>query len=90
MLTEVCKLYWVDVKAECVRHDWYTRGTNAEYEKLQRYIWDNAGDLHNIAENRAEVLQHIAEDILAHSDTEYSLLDIMTCLAGKCLIYYVN
>lgn len=55
MYKEVCKLYWGEVQEECIRHNWYTRGTNAQFESLQKYVWNNAGDQHNIAtENYVE------------------------------------
>lgn len=91
MYKEICKLYWPEIQSECIKHDWYTRGTNAEFYKLQDYVWDNAGDRNNLTPVKyAEVLQHIAEDILAHSRTEYSLADIMTVLAEKCFRYFVD
>ena len=91
MYKEICKLYWGEVQEECIRHNWYTRGTNAQFESLQEYVWNNAGDQHNIAtENYVEVLQHIAEDILRHSDTEYSVEDIMTCLGMRCFRYFAT
>ena len=91
MLTEVCKLYWAEIQEECIRHNWYTRGTNAEYGKLRDYVWNNAEDRHNLAtKNYTEVLLNIAEDILEHSDTEYSLTDIMTCLGMRCIRYFTE
>lgn len=89
MYKEICKLYWGEIQSECIKHNWYTRGTNAQYEKLQEYVWNNAGDQHNLAtEKYVEVLQHIAEDISTHSETEYTVCDIMNCLAAACFRYF--
>ena len=91
MYKEICKLYWAEIQSECIKHNWYTRGTNAQYGRLQEYVWNNAEDKHNLAtENYVEVLQHIAEDILRNSDTEYSVEDIMTCLGMRCVRYFVT
>lgn len=87
MYKEICKLDWCDVRNLCVEHQWYTRGTNAEYSRLQKYVWDN---YELPSENYVEVLQHIAEDILRHSDTEYSVEDIMTCLGMRCVRYFTT
>lgn len=89
MYKEFCKLYWTEVQSECIKHNWYTLGTSAQYRKLQEYVLNNADEGHNLAtENYMEVLQHIAEDILWHSDTEYPVEDIMTCLGMRCIRYF--
>ena len=85
MYKEVCMLDWCDVRHLCIEHQWYTCGTNAEYSRLQKYVWDN----HELpSEKYADILQHIAEDISTHSETEYTVRDIMNCLAAACFRYF--
>ena len=44
----------------CIENDWYTRGTNAEYEKMLDFVRDSKPTISNIFT--------VAKDIYSHSD----------------------
>ena len=66
-----------DLHYLCNKRQWYTYGTNEEYENLFARLKENGEYIHLTTEK----LQEIAEDILSHSKTEYSLVEIMCSLA---------
>lgn len=49
-----------EVMQACIRHDYYTCGTCAEYEKMLDFVRDNSYSL--------EGLYYVARDIARHSD----------------------
>lgn len=80
---QIVKLDWNDVQGICIERNWYTCGTNEEFSTLQQAVWA----LDNLNGDSCLWLcglQRIAEDIKAHSETEYEVADIMTALNFKC------
>lgn len=75
------KLYSGDLRILCIRKNWYTEGTNEEYELLL--------NIPNEHENiDTETIVDIAEDILAHSHTEYDLPAICFEVAEICHSFF--
>ena len=58
---EIRTLTAYNLRALCIRQNWYTRGDNAEYEHL---LYDLAGGKPHLT---TEDIIEIAEDIAAHS-----------------------
>lgn len=50
-----------DVRQACIENDWYTRGTNKEYDRMLGMC---SGEL------TEELLERIVVDIVSHSDLE--------------------
>lgn len=73
---------WDDVRGPCISNGLYTKGDSKAYAMLQQLIehWDGLGWILN-----TEMLQIVAEDILDHSDTDYSLEELMYELQFKCV-----
>lgn len=63
-----------DLRTLCILHDWYSRGTCKEYDKL----FQKACSIDNLT---TEDIADIAEDIIEHSDEEtlegYEFEDVM-------------
>lgn len=68
-----------DVRSMCIAEDLYTCGTNKEYEAM--FYMVNA--LYPKSILTGEDLYPIAADILAHSNTDMEVADIMFLLAEK-------
>jgi len=80
-MVETRKLYSEDLRRLCIRHNWYTKGTNDEYIPLL-----NAVDkLENVT---TEEIANIAENILRYSDTDYPLVAICFEIAEICHSYF--
>ena len=61
-ITTTRKLYWDDLRSLCIAMNWYTHGTNADYEGLF--------DLIHHKEITDDLLTDIAVNIFEHSDIE--------------------
>jgi len=70
-----------DLRQLCIQKNWYTRGTNSEYEKLLELA---------DCEISTATIVFIAEDILKHSETEYPLECICFEIARICYSYFVE
>lgn len=70
-----------DLRALCIERKFYTCGDNEEYDNLFRMLRDANGDCGELTD---ALIQSLAEDIKAHSDTDYEVCDIMTAIASKC------
>lgn len=70
-----------DVREMCIQHQYYTRGNNQAYSNM----FDMIPKEEDVSD---EVLTAVAEDILAHSNTEDTLEDVLTYLAFRinCVI----
>ena len=66
-----------DVRRECVENNWYTRGTNKDYDKMLEFV--SAKEPTN-----ANMLK-VASDILEHSNTEDSIDFILYCISNYCV-----
>ena len=53
------------LRALCIRQNWYTHGTNTEYEHLLRELAHNGG-----GHMTTEDLEAVALDIMEHSDID--------------------
>lgn len=74
---ETRNLYRDDLRRLCIKNNWYTRGTNEEYEKMLTFV--DACD--NVT--TADIVK-IATDIICHSDTEYPTSSICFEIAKIC------
>lgn len=74
------------LRSICIEHNWYTRGTNEEYGRLFRRLYDKDGFPVNLT---TEKLAEIAADIWEHSEiTDYTITSIMYELASVCYTYF--
>lgn len=75
-----------DLRALCIRNNWYTRGTCEEYERLFSLLHDERGCPENMT---TEKLAEVAEDIMEHSDiTDYTITAVMFELARACNTFF--
>lgn len=79
--TETRKMTMDNLRALCIRNDWYTCGDNEEYSNLL----NTAHYCENIT---TDVLVELATDIKSHSDTEHEITSIMFELAGICYSFF--
>lgn len=77
--TETRTLLRTDIRTLCIRENWYTHGTNEDYENMMDLA---AGNI------TTETLVRIAQDIKDHSDTEYVVPQMMSMLARKMICTY--
>lgn len=80
---QITRLDWHDIQRLCIERSWYTCGTSEDFKKLQDSVWGFCEE-HLEEPELIRFLQRTAEDIKAHSDTEYEVADIMTALNLKC------
>lgn len=78
---EVRKIEASAIRKLCIKHDWFTRGTNEEYELLLNYGFSHQ-------EITVDELVEMAELILEYSDTDYELTSIMFELNEICYSYF--
>lgn len=60
------KFYWNDVRQMCIRHNWYTHGDCAAYDRML-----------NAASNGQWTIDEIAFDIANHSDSSVSKAEVL-------------
>lgn len=86
-IEEVRTLDADDLRALCIRREWYTRGTCAQYNGLFDRLRTERGDLANLTTAK---LYEIAEDIRQHSDLpdDYDAPCIMFELARRCTVSF--
>ena len=88
---EIRKLHTSDLRALCIREDWYTGGTNEEYANLMNMTFKDNITTDDIVE--------IATDIIEHSETakqkferasggENFYLHVMYLVAEACFTYF--
>lgn len=70
-----------DLRALCIKNDWYTYGTNEEYSRLFDRLKDETGKAVNMT---PEKLYEIAQDIKNASDWENTISSIMFELSRIC------
>ena len=73
------------VRGVCIENDLYTRGTNEEYAAM----FDLVRPLDGKQTITVEDLYPIAADILAHSDTDMSVVTLLYCLGRRIDRCYV-
>ena len=84
--TETRTLFWSDLRSLCIKHDWYTRGTNEEYAAMLDSLCDDMGCPVPMT---TEKLAEIATDIYEHSTiTDYTITSIMFELAKSCNTFF--
>ena len=84
--TETRTLSASKLRAICIEHDWYTRGTNEEYGRLFDKLTDCCGCPEHLT---TEKLVEIAEDIWEHSEiTDYTIETVLFALARACFTYF--
>jgi precorrin-4 methylase len=73
-----------ELRALCIKRNWYTEGDNAEYDHLLSLVEDRNGYPVHLT---TEKLEEIAEDIHKHSDLyddDCSMIVIMQELGEAC------
>ena len=83
-ITETQRISMSDVRSMCIEYDWYTCGTNQQYDKMLRMV-NALSDKQIIT---ADDLYPIASDILAHSNTDHDVASIMWALGKKIVRFY--
>lgn len=78
---EIRRISAYDLRALCIKQNWYTEGTEEEYGKL---LIQKAAHKSNI--NIDDIVE-IAEDIKEHSETLYTVEDIMSIVAQATITY---
>lgn len=71
------------VRAMCIKHELYTRGDNEAYSKMLNYV-----DAHK--EPTLEDMVNVAGDIIAHSDYEGEIADMMFNLGNEAIISFYD
>lgn len=61
----------------CIEYNFYTKGNNKDYANLMNFTKENV----NL---NTEEIVGIANDIKIHSETDYSLLQIIEIVINKC------
>lgn len=79
---ESSRISWDDIHDLCKEKNFYTKGTRDEYTNLAELVFDWENTEQQVT---TEMLQIVAEDILEHSETVYSLEAIMFELSRKCV-----
>ena len=74
------QLYWERVRQLCIERNLYTRGNNEEYAAMFAMCKGEA----------KKVIPEVAKDILAHSDTEMTELDLVSALYNRCCLRWVE
>lgn len=74
-----------EVRNLCIKKDWYTRGDVNAYAAMLDKVWKIEESEKSIT---ADQLGEIAEDILAHSDTEYTVESIIWELNRVCRAFF--
>ena len=88
---EIRRLHSTDLRALCIREDWYTGGTNEEYANLM--------DMTKKDNITTDDIVEIATDIIEHSDSargkferasggEDFYLHVMFLIAESCNTYF--
>ena len=84
--TETRVLDMYKLRSLCIEHDWYTCGTNEEYDALFDRLYDEIGCLVNMT---TEKLAEIADDIMEHSRiSDYTITSVMAEMARACYTYF--
>lgn len=81
-MKETRHLFSGDLRQLCIKRNWYTRGTNAEYDALL--------DAANKEGILTEDIVKLAEDIKSHSDTGYPVTSICFEIAEICHSFFAE
>lgn len=71
------------VRAMCIKHEFYTRGDNEAYSKMLNYV-----NAHK--EPTLEDMANVACDIIAHSDYEGEMADMMFNLGNEAITTFYD
>ena len=66
-----------DVRRECVENNWYTKGTNKDYEKMLEFV--------STKEPTNANMLKLAIDISEHSNFEESIEFVLYCISNHCV-----
>ena len=71
--------YWnmEELRCECIRRGWYTKGTNKDYETMLKFVSSKVP-------TNANMLR-VATDILEHSNTGDSIDFVLYCISNYCV-----
>ena len=85
--TETRVMHSWDLRNLCIKRNWYTRGTNAEYSALFNMLSDSHSEPVNMTTAK---LAEVAADIMAHSDMnpDYEMTSVMYELAQICHTFF--
>lgn len=82
-MKETRKISMHNVRNECIKYNWYTKGNCDEYD----YMLTFAKYLENVT---TDDLETIATDIKIHSETDYEIESIMFVLANDCCTTFIE
>lgn len=71
------------VRAMCIKHEFYARGDNEAYSKMLNYV-----NAHR--EPTLEDMVNVASDIIAHSDYEGEIADMMFNLGNEAITAFYD
>lgn len=61
------------VMSECIKHDWYTRGTNSDYVEMLDYVqavFGVYGDTYVNITTAETAIKKVVSNIIVHTDVE--------------------
>lgn len=86
-IKETRLLFWDSLRNFCIRHKYFTMGTNEEYEELYNML-PEVQYREGLREDRhtaAEDLLKVAEKIMKHSDpARFEIMDLETLVFAIC------
>ena len=74
---------WTDIQNLCIEHGWYTKGTNADFKKLQEEVWKWLRLNLAVDDRVYSALSDFAWDIKFHSSTYDSVGEIAQALMAR-------
>ena len=71
-----------DIRKMCIQNEFYTCGTNKQYEKLMNFVSDH--------EPTMEAIEWVAKDIIDHSSFEYDypITSMMFHVVNDCVKFF--
>ena len=81
-IREIRRISLHDLRNLCIEKDWYTKGDNEDYNRL---LINLADDKENIT---TDDIVEIAQDIMAHSETDQELTSICFDVARIAITFF--
>ena len=82
-MKEIRKISMYNVRKECIKYNWYTKGDCDEYD----YMLTFTKCLENVT---TDDLETIATNIKINSETDYEIKEIMFVLANDCCTTFIE
>ena len=92
---EIRHLCACDLRALCIAENWYTEGTNDEYDKLLVMTKKDNITTDDIVEMATDIIEHSGETVKRYMKIYGMSLDdcyahVMFLIAEKCTTYFVE